>query len=106
MRLKSESKFASIGVKYQKEKSFTTRLDERCRLRQHTLDVGIAAKLYLAKAHTAPTAKRNSYSEASASNFPKVMAARSAASIRLSLPNNVTESCVLGDSMPPRLLAV
>ena len=106
MSLEFGSKFASIGVKYQKENSFTIRLDESCRLRQHTLDVGIAAKLYLAIVHTAPTAKRNSCSEASASNFPRVMAARSAASIRPSLPNNVTESCVLGDSMPPRLLAV
>ncbi len=46
MRLVSGSKFASIGIKYQKENSFTIRLDESCRLRQHTLDVVIAAKLY------------------------------------------------------------
>ena len=63
MRLAAGSKFASIGVKYQKENSFTIVLDECCRLPQHTLDVVIAAKLYLAKAHTAPTAKRSSFSE-------------------------------------------
>jgi hypothetical protein len=62
MRLVSGSKFASIGVKYQKENSFTIRLDESCRLRQHTLDVVTVAKLYPAKAHTAPTAKRDSCS--------------------------------------------
>lgn len=45
MPLVSESKFASTGVKYQKENSFPIRLDERCRLPQHILDVVIAAKL-------------------------------------------------------------
>jgi len=63
MRLVSGSKFASIGVKHQKEKPVNIRLDQTCRLPQHTLDVVIAAKLYLAKAHTAPTAKRSSFSE-------------------------------------------
>lgn len=45
MRLVSGRKFASIGVKYQKENSFSIRLDESCRLRQLTLDVVIAARL-------------------------------------------------------------
>ena len=63
MRLAVGSKFASIGVKYQKENSFPIALDECCKLLQHTLDVVIAAKPYLEKAHTAPTAKRNSCSK-------------------------------------------
>ena len=45
MRFESGSKFASIRVKYQKEKSFIQSLDESCKPLQHTLDVVTAAKL-------------------------------------------------------------